>query len=149
VAVTGQGPTVSDERDDDDGFVMSLTRLSQDGIRVTVGRQQMELTQRQARMLLNELEQWLYPLGRDTGPLTEWEWSPEARARGTESADAVFEGAGLDRDEPGMEEAYKSVQTWFAKNHEAIEASERGEDDGCPCEKCREQFGPLPDGRSS
>lgn len=145
--MTGQGPTVSDERDDDDGFVMSLTRLSQDGIRVTVGRQQMELTQRQARMLHSELEPWLYPLGRDVD-LTAWQWddaSPEAQQRGTESADAVFEGAGLDRAEPGMEEAYKSVQTWFAKNHQAIEASERGEDDGCPCEKCREQFGPLPD----
>ena len=99
-------------------------------------------------MLLDELESWLYPLGRGAGPIAEWEWSaasPEAQQRGTESADAVFEGAGLDRDEPGMEEAYKSVQTWFAKNHQAIEASERGEEDGCPCEKCREQFGPLTD----
>lgn len=134
------------EHDEDNPFVMTLGRLSNNGVEVTVRGQRMELTEDDAKWLLDSLQQWYYPLGRDVD-LTQWQFddaSPQAQQRGTHSADAVFEGAGLDRDDPGMEAAYASVRSWFAKNDEPIRAMERGEDDGCPCEDCRDRFGPLP-----
>lgn len=68
--------------------------------------------------------------------------TPEALARATGSADRIFADTGLDQELHG--DAYDSVQGWFAQWDAAIEAIEHGEDDGCPCESCREKFGPLP-----
>lgn len=71
--------------------------------------------------------------------------TPEALARATSSAYTVFAATCLDqKDDPEVAEACEAVQGWFARWDDQIQALERGEDDGCPCESCREKFGPLP-----
>lgn len=72
---------------------------------------------------------------------------PEAMQRATQSADDIFASLGLDQDldDPEVAEMYASVQNWFARYDDEIEAMERGEDDGCPCEECRAHFDGAPE----
>lgn len=67
--------------------------------------------------------------------------TPEALARATQTADQIFADTGLDQELES--DAYASVQNWSARWDAAIEAMKAGHDDGCPCEACRAQFGPL------
>lgn len=71
----------------------------------------------------------------------------EATARAAESADRIFADPGLDPEVDG--EAYDAVKSWFARWDDQIAAMERGEDDGCPCEACRTDFGPLEESDST
>jgi len=127
-----------------DPFVISLFRHGDnDDLSITVRGQSIRMSDEDGRSLLKLLDSWYYPVGRPSEPMTEWEWSDattRAQQRAIDGADQIFEDAGLDRDEPGMEEAHRSVQNRFAKNDEAIQAAERGEDDGCPCESCSESW---------
>jgi len=124
-----------------------------DGIEIYVGHElKLRLTWEQKRTLELLLYYAVDPAMFDDRDNMEAQAEPlatDAESRGKASADQIFKETGLDEhlDEPEMQEAYDAVQQWFTTNDEAIQAAEHGEDDGCPCESCRDCHGPLTDHR--
>lgn len=106
---------------------------SDSGVAIWVGDEvKLRLSWEQKRMLETLLYFEVDP--GQFGDLTD-EAEPEQpvgttpQERATASADRIFADTGLDRDEPGMEEAYQAVADWFSAGDEATRPVKQDDDD--------------------